>query len=79
MTENSDTSVELGKRWKKLRRKAAGRLIGRLAVSTNLDPLSLSDTEPQTKQHTLADMRLPAHIEPGLYSVQEDAPKPQKT
>jgi hypothetical protein len=33
--------------------------IGRPAVSTNLDPWDLSDTELPTRQHTPADMRPP--------------------
>lgn len=52
--------VELGKSWKKLRRE--GNLIGRPAGSTNLDP-KLSDTEPQTRQHTPADMSTLTHIQ----------------
>lgn len=42
----------------------------------------LSDTEPPTRQHTLADMRSP-HIHsrgrPSLASVREDAPNPSET
>jgi hypothetical protein len=37
--------VELGKGWKKLKR-GGGDPIGRLAVSTNLDPQDFSDTKP---------------------------------
>jgi hypothetical protein len=52
------------------------------AVSTNLDLRDLSDTEPSTRQHTLADMR-PRRIYSrgllGLASVREDAPNPQET
>jgi hypothetical protein len=33
------------------------------AVSINLAPWDFSDTGPQTRQHTLADMRPPTHIE----------------
>ena len=40
-----------------------GAPIGRTAVSTSLDPMDLSGTEPTTRQHTLADMRLPTHIQ----------------
>ena len=40
-----------------------GDPIGRSAVSTNLDPQDLLDTEPPTRQHTLADMRPPTHIQ----------------
>jgi hypothetical protein len=39
-----------------------GNPIGRPAVSTNMDPWDCSDTEPQTRQHTPADMRSPTHI-----------------
>jgi hypothetical protein len=42
--------VELGKSWKKMWRRADP--VGRPAVSTNLNPQYLSDTEPQTRQHT---------------------------
>jgi hypothetical protein len=35
--------------------------MGRPAVSTNLDPQDLSDTEPPIRQHIPADMR-PQHI-----------------
>jgi hypothetical protein len=41
--------------------KEEGDSIGRPAVSTNLDPQDLSDTEPPTRQHTPAEMRLPTH------------------
>ena len=40
-----------------------GNPIGRPAVSTNLDHRDDSDTEPPTRQHTLAGMRLPTHIQ----------------
>jgi|UPI0000F49788 hypothetical protein len=40
-----------------------GDPIGRPAVSTNLDPRDLSDTEPPTRQHTPDDMRLWTHIQ----------------
>ena len=40
-----------------------GDPIGRPAISTNLDPQDLSDTEPPTKQHTPADMRPTTHIQ----------------
>ena len=40
-----------------------GDSIGRPAVSTNLDPQDLSDTEPPTRQHTPADMRQSTHIQ----------------
>jgi hypothetical protein len=33
------------------------------AVSTNLDPWDLSNTGPPTRQHTLANMRPPTHIQ----------------
>jgi hypothetical protein len=48
MTELLNPMVELGKGWEKL---------GRPAVSTDLDPQDLSDTEPPTRQHTPAYMR----------------------
>jgi hypothetical protein len=32
-------------------------------VSTNLGPWGLTDTEPQTRQDTTADMRSPTHVE----------------
>jgi hypothetical protein len=40
-----------------------GDPIRRPAVSTNLDPQDLSDTEPPTKQNTPADVRPPIHIQ----------------
>jgi hypothetical protein len=33
--------------------KEEGNTIGRSAVSTNLDPWELPDTEPPTRQHTV--------------------------
>ena len=59
-----------------------GNPIGRPAVSTNLDPWDLSDTEPPTRQHTLADMRsqhMYSRGLPALASVREDTPKPLDT
>ena len=57
-------------------------LRGRPAVSTNLDPWDLLDTEPPTRQHTPTDMR-PQHTYsrglPGLDSVKENAPNPEET
>jgi hypothetical protein len=38
-----------------------GDPIGRPAVSTNLDPRDLSDTEPPTRWHTLVGQRLPTY------------------
>ena len=35
--------------------------MGRAAVSTDLDPQHLSDTELPTRQHTPVDMRPPTH------------------
>ena len=44
---------------------------GRPIESTNLDPWKLSETEPPTKEHTLAGMRPPgtyvADTKPSLY------------
>jgi hypothetical protein len=40
-----------------------GDPVGGPAVSINQDPRDLSDTEPPTRQHTPADMRLPTHIQ----------------
>ena len=37
--------------------------MGRPAVSTNLDPGDLSDTEASTSQHTLAGSRSLTHIQ----------------
>ena len=51
--------TELGKSWKKPRRNVT---LGKPAVSTNLDPRDLLDTEPPTRQHITVDMRLPKHI-----------------
>jgi hypothetical protein len=51
--------------WIKERLEEAGELgdlIGRPAVSTNLDPWKLSENEPPTRQHTLADRRPPIQI-----------------
>ena len=62
-----------------------GDPIGRPAVSTNLDPRDLSDTEPPTRQHTLAGLRPQTHTYmyrgglPGLDSMGEDAPNPRET
>jgi hypothetical protein len=40
-----------------------GDPVGKPAVSINLDPQDLSDTEPSTRQHIKVDMRLPTHIQ----------------
>jgi hypothetical protein len=40
-----------------------GNPIGGPAVSTNLDPRILPDTEPPTRQHTPADIRPLIHIQ----------------
>jgi hypothetical protein len=40
-----------------------GDPVQRPAVLTSLDQWDLSDTGPQTKQHTPADMRPPTHIQ----------------
>ena len=40
-----------------------GNPTGRPAVSTNLDPWDLSDTESPTRQHTWAGLRLWTHIQ----------------
>jgi hypothetical protein len=37
--------------------------VGEQAVSINLDPRDLSNTEPPNRQYTPADIRLPTHIE----------------
>jgi hypothetical protein len=72
--------VKLGKNLKEA--EVEGDPIGRPAVSTNLDPRDLSDTEPPTRQYTPADMRS-QHIYsrglPGLASVREDALNPRET
>jgi hypothetical protein len=46
--------VELANPWKKLRRQVIHK---KTAVSTNLDPWDLSDTEPPNKTHTQAGLR----------------------
>ena len=48
-----------------------GRPMGRPAVSTNLDPRDLSDTEPLNRQHIPVDIRPLTHTQqktawPGL-------------
>jgi hypothetical protein len=40
-----------------------GDPVGGPAVSINLDPQELSNTEPPNSQHTPADMRPPTHIQ----------------
>ena len=59
-----------------------GNPIGKPAVSTNLDPRYISDTELTTRQHTPADM-IPQHINsselPGLAPVGEDGTNPKET
>jgi hypothetical protein len=59
-----------------------GSPIGRPAVSTNPDRWDLLDTEPPTRQHTLADIR-PGHIYSrglsGLASVGENVPNSGET
>ena len=40
-----------------------GNSVGGPAVSINLVPGDLSDTEPSTRQHTPADMRSPTRIQ----------------
>jgi hypothetical protein len=47
----------------KLGEAEEGDPVGGPAVSTNLDPRDLSDTEPPTRQHTPADMRSTTHIQ----------------
>jgi hypothetical protein len=54
--------AELGKSWKKLRRRVT-LPVGGPAVSINLDPGGLSNTGPSNRQHTPADMRPPTHIQ----------------
>jgi hypothetical protein len=49
--------VELGKGWKKLRKKGSCR------KTSSLKPRDLSNTGPPTRQHTPADMRPPTHIQ----------------
>jgi hypothetical protein len=43
--------------------KVEGDLVGGPGFSINLDPQSLSNTGPPTKQHTPADMRHLTHIQ----------------
>ena len=54
--------LELRKRKKNLRRRRVTP-IRRTVVSTNLENQDLSDTEPPTRQHIPADMRLGTHIQ----------------
>jgi hypothetical protein len=58
-----------------------GNPIRRPAVSTNLDPWDLSDTELRTRQHTQADMRFPTHIQQRIAGSEfrEDACNLQET
>jgi hypothetical protein len=57
----------------------------RKATSLNLDPSELPETEPPTRQHTLAGPKLLKHIYiyrrglPGQASVGKDAPNPLGT
>jgi hypothetical protein len=44
-------------------KEEGGSPIGRPAVSTNLEPQDLSDTELPIRQNTAADMRHPAHAQ----------------
>ena len=53
--------VELGKSWKKLRRRDSAGPVQGPAVSINLESPNLSDTGPPTRQHTTADMRPSTH------------------
>ena len=59
-----------------------GEPAGGPAISINLNPQDLSNTEPPNRQHTPADMR-PQHTYsrglPGLCSFREYAPNPQET
>ena len=50
--------------------------IRRSSVSINLESQDLLDTEPQTRQHTLAGIQIYSRELPGLASVREDAPNP---
>jgi len=52
--------------------------IERSAVSTNLDPRKLPNTEPPTRQHTRAGHIYSRGL-PGLASVEEDRPNPGET
>ena len=52
--------VELGKSWKKVRRRAGDPMSP--AVSTDLDPQDLSDPEPPTRLQTPTAMIPPTHI-----------------
>jgi hypothetical protein len=67
--------------WKLEVAEEEGNPIGKPVISTNLDPRDCSDTEPPTRQHTLADTRLQHNSKslPGLDSVWEDAPNHQET
>jgi hypothetical protein len=52
--------------------------MGRPAVSTDLEPGDLSETEPPARRHTPADMRRPTHIQQRTAGsgLREDAPNP---
>lgn len=59
-----------------------GDLIGIPTISTKLDPQDLSDNEPPTRQHTLADMGPAKHWKQrtAWFGHREDAaPNPQET
>ena len=50
----TDTDANTAKHWTDVRAEGDGNPIGRLMVSTNLDPQELSETDPPTKEHTWA-------------------------
>ena len=66
--------------WERLEEaEEEGDPIGRPGVSTNPDPQDLSDTEPPTRQDTLAGPKPPYIYSrglSGLASMREDAPNP---
>jgi hypothetical protein len=74
-TEAGDLCGWIGEKLKEAEQESSPN--DRPAVSTDLDPQDLSDTETPTRQHTPAEMRLWTHIKQrticsGL--VREDAP-----
>jgi hypothetical protein len=63
--------------------KEEGNPIGRPAISTNMDPWDLSDTEPPNMKHTWTGLRPPWYINikglTGLTSMGKYVPNPWKT
>jgi hypothetical protein len=74
--KSDNPMVELEKWLKKLKGWSGGDPIGRPAISTNLDPRLLQETESPTWEHTGAGPRHLQHIYsrglPGLVLVSED-------